>query len=173
MTVPSGNMIYSQTRRLVLLLRLGLSQAGLNEEAELVREVLFSNQASTADGVLKSRRDVCFSCPFERCCLPLQNVNDPYDTLVEYRYSDLDTLLAKRYPGEAWRDCLVKDWMIAKFFLPYTITVTTKRWMLRLALLGNVSTVLDKSHGKYCPKEDRWKLEATAFKKRGGRAWRT
>ncbi len=133
-------------------------RAGLNEHRpELVRGVLLSSQASTADSALKSRRDVCFSCPPEKRCLPLQDVNDPYDILVEYRYSDLDTLLARRYPGEAWTDCLVKDWMVAKFFLPYSIVVSAKQWMLSLFILHNRSQVLNKGHGQYCPKLDVWK----------------
>jgi len=149
-------------------------QTGLNEHRpELVQGVLFSNQASTADSALRNRRDVCFSCPPERRCLPLQNVDDPYDVLAEYRYSDLDTLLTRRYPGKAWADCLVQDWMIAKFFLPYTLTVTAKRWMVGIALLNNASVVLDKSHGKYCPKDDKWKLGTAALAREGDRAWRT
>jgi hypothetical protein len=139
-------------------------QAGLNEHGpELVRGVLFSNQASTADGALRSRRDVCFSCPPDRQCLSLRGINDPYDVLTEYRYTNLDMLLARRYPGEAWADCLIKDWMVAKFFLPYTVTVAAKRWMVGIALLNNASVVLDKSHGKYCPKNDKWQLETSAF----------
>jgi len=131
-------------------------QAGLDEDGpELVRAMLFSNQASTADSALRNRRDVCFSCPPERRCLPLQNVDAPYDILMEYRYSNLDTLLVRRYPGEVWADCLVKDWMIAKFFLPYSIVVSAKQWMLGLFILGK-SQVLNKSHGKYCPKADIW-----------------
>lgn len=138
-------------------------QAGLNEHGpELVRDVLFSDQASTADGALRSRRDVCFSCPPERRCLPLQNADDPYSILVEYRYSDLDTLLASRYPGEAWEDCLVKDWMIAKFFLPYSIVVSAKRWMVDSSVLGK-SQVLNKSHGKYCPRADIWRIGNIRF----------
>ena len=149
-------------------------QAGLNEHGpKLVQGVLFSNQASTADSALRNRRDVCFSCPPERRCLPLQNVDDPYDILVEYRYSDLDTLLTRRYPGKAWADCLVQDWMIAKFFLPYTLAVTAKRWMVGIALLNNASVVLDKSHGKYCPKDDKWKLGTAALAREGDRACRT
>jgi len=149
-------------------------QAGLNEDGpELVRAMLFSNQASTADGALRSRRDVCFSCPPEKRCLPLQGADDPYDVLFEYRCSDLDTLLARRYPGKAWADCLVKDWMMAKFFLPYTITVTAKRWMVAISLLNNTSVVLNKSHGKYCPKDDRWELKTPSFMGEGDRAWRT
>ena len=149
-------------------------QAGLNEHGpELVRGVLFSNQASTADGALRSRRDICFSCPPARRCLPLKDVNDPYGILMEYRYSDLDTLLARRYPGVAWTDCLVKDWLIAKFFLPYTVTVTAKRWMVGIALFNKASIVLDKSHGKYCPKDDRWELETSAFAEERGKSWRT
>ena len=138
-------------------------QAGLNEHgAELVRGVLFSNQASTADGALRSRRDVCFSCPPARRCLPLKDVNDPYGILMEYRYSDLDTLLARRYPGAAWTDCLVKDWLIAKFFLPYSLVVSAKRWMLGLSILGK-SQVLNKSHGKYCPKADVWCIDGNSL----------
>ena len=124
-------------------------RAGLDEHGpEWVRGVLFSNQASTADGALKSRRDVCFSCPPGRQCLPLRGIDNPYDVLTEYRYTDLDMLLARRYPGEAWADCLIKDWMVAKFFLPYTVTVTAKRWMESIALLNNASVILDKSHGR-------------------------
>ena len=138
-------------------------QAGLNEHgAELVRGMLFSNQASTADSALRSRRDVCFSCPPSRQCLPLQGVDDLYDVLNEYRHSDLDTLLARRYPGEAWTDCLVKDWLIAKFFLPYSLVVSAKRWMLDLSILGK-SQMLNKSHGKYCPRVDVWCIDNGSF----------
>jgi hypothetical protein len=63
--------------------------------------------------------------------------------------------------------------MIAKFFLPYTLTVTAKRWMVGIALLNNASVVLDKSHGKYCPKDDKWKLGTAALAREGDRAWRT
>ena len=133
-------------------------QAGLKEDGpESVRGALFSNQASTADGVLRSRRDICFSCPPEGRCLPLQDADDPHGILVEYRYSDLDTLLTRRYPGEAWADCLVKDWMIAKFFLPYSIVVSAKRWMLDSSILGK-NQVLNKSHGRYCPRVDTWQM---------------
>jgi len=138
-------------------------QAGLNEHGpELVRGVLFSNQASTADGALRSRRDVCFSCPPEKRCLPLQNTDDPHDILVEYRYSDLDTLLAKKYPGQTWTDCVVKDWLIAKFFLPYSLVVSAKRWMMGLSILGK-SQMLNKSHGKYCPRVDAWCIDNGSF----------
>ncbi len=131
-------------------------RAGLKEDGpESVRGALFSNQASTADGVLRSRRDVCFSCPPERRCLSLRNADDSYSILVEYRYSDLDTLLARRYPGKAWEDCLVKDPIVAKFFLPYSIVVSAKRWMVDVSILSH-SQVLNKSHGRYCPKADIW-----------------
>jgi hypothetical protein len=148
-------------------------QAGLSEDGpELVRGILFSNEASTAGGVLRRRHDVCFSCPREKRCLPVQNVYDPYHVLMEYRYSDLNRLLAKRYPGEAWADCLIRDWMVAKFFIPYTVTVTAKRWMVAIDLLNKASVVLDKSHGKYCPKDDRWVLEASAFPEETNKSWR-
>ena len=149
-------------------------QAGLKEDGpESVRGTLFSNQSCTADGALRSRQDVCFSCPPKSRCLPLQNADDPYSILVEYRYSDLDTLLARRYPDEAWEGCLVKDWMIAKFFLPYTVTVTAKRWMVGIALLNNASVVLDKSHGRYCPRSDNWQLETSTFAEEKNGTWRT
>ena len=138
-------------------------QTGLNEHGpELVRGVLFSNQASTADGALRKRRDVCFSCPPEKRCLPLRDADNPYDILVEYRYSDMDTLLAKKYPGTAWTDCVVKDWLIAKFFLPYSLVVSSKRWMLDLSILGE-SQMLNKSHGKYCPRVDVWCIDNGSF----------
>jgi hypothetical protein len=133
-------------------------QVGLNEDGpELVRGLLFSNQASTADSALRNRRDVCFSCLPERRCLPLQNVDDPRSVLMEYRYSDLNVLLARKYPGQAWEDCLVKDWVVAKFFLPYSIVVSAKQWMLSLSILDNAAQVLNKSHGRYCPKLDVWR----------------
>jgi hypothetical protein len=138
-------------------------QAGLTKDGpDLVRGVLFANQPSTADSALRNRQDVCFSCPPERRCLPIQNVDDPYDILVEYRYTNMDTLVAKRYPGKKWEVCLVKDWMIVKFHLPYTITVPTKRWMQILAIVRASNEILDKSHGNYCPKDDRWGLETSA-----------
>jgi len=147
-------------------------QAGLNEDGpESVRGLLFSNQASTADSALRNRRDVCFSCPSERRCLPLQGIDDPSHVLAEYRYSDLDALLARRYPGETWEGCLVKDWILAKFFLPYTITTTAKRWMTDIVLLNNTSPILDKSHGKYCPRDDEWEL-GTSASANGERKWR-
>jgi hypothetical protein len=74
----------------------------------------------------------------------------------------MNTLVAKRYPGKTWEICLVKDWMIAKFYLPYTITVPTKRWMQRLAIVRASDEILDKCHGKYCPKADRWGVETSA-----------
>jgi len=138
-------------------------QAGLSEDGpKLVRGVLFSNQASTADSALRKRRDVCFSCPPEKRCLPLQNADDPYDILVEYRYSDLDTLLTRKYQGTTWTDCVVKDWLIAKFFLPYSLVVSAKRWMLGLSILGK-SQMLNKSHGKYCPRVDVWCIDNGCF----------
>jgi hypothetical protein len=134
-------------------------RSGLDEHGVVsVRSVLFSSQASTAGGALKSRRDVCFSCPPDMRCLPLQNVDDPYNVLLEYRYADLDGLLSVRYPGQAFEDCMVKDWTIAKFFLPYTIVVTAKRWMIEIELLNSSNAFLDKSHGEYCPKNDIWEL---------------
>lgn len=138
-------------------------RAGLNEHGpEWVRGVLFSNQASTADGALRKRRDVCFSCPPEKRCLPLRDADNPYDILVEYRYSDMDTLLAKKYPGQAWTDCVVKDWLIAKFFLPYSLVVSAKRWMLGLSILRK-SQMLNKSHGKYCSRADVWCIDNGSF----------
>ena len=137
-------------------------RAGLNEDGPArVREVLFSNLASTAESALRRKRDVCFACPPQRRCLALRNVDDPNDVLVQYRFSNMDALLACRYPGEPWEDCVVQDWMIAKFFLPYSVVVSAKRWMLGLCILDSASQVLDKGHGLYCPKVDTWKVSNT------------
>lgn len=130
----------------------------LRKKATSLKAVLFSEQASTADSALTNRRDVCFSCPPEIRCHPLQNESDPYNVLSEYRYSNLDKLLVKRYPGEAWEDCLVKDGLLIKFFLPYAIVVSAKRWMIAIGMLDSDSIVLDKGHGRYCPRADKWIL---------------
>lgn len=58
------------------------------------------------------------------------------------------------------------DWMIAKFFLPYSIVVSAKRWMIDSFILGK-SQVLNKSHGRYCPKADVWCMANIRFCKGG------
>lgn len=53
-------------------------QTALRQDGpDLVRGVLFSNQSSNADSALRYRKDVCFSCPPERRCLSIQNVETP------------------------------------------------------------------------------------------------
>jgi len=134
-------------------------QAGLNEHGpKLVQGVLFSNQASTADSALRNRRDVCFSCPPKRRCLPLQNVDDPYDVLAEYRYSDLDTLLTTKYPNVPIDECLLRDSLVTKFFVPYSIVVSSKRFMIEICCLDGSASILRKNVGKYCPYHDEWPL---------------
>jgi len=140
---------------MVDIIRAGLERAG----TEVVRGLLLSDQPSTAVSALEGRRDVCFSCPPHWRCQPLQGVADPYEVLMEYRSTALETLVTSRYPGKDLGNCLVEDWLIAKFFLPYSIIVSTKIWMLQTAILGSDSVVLDKSHGKYCPWNDIWGLE--------------
>jgi len=134
-------------------------EAGLNEDGpESVRGLLFSNQASTADSALRNRHDVCFSCPSERRCLPLQGVDDPSNLLAEYRYSDLDTILATRYPNLPLEECLLKDKLVVKFFAPYSIVVSSKRFMVETQCLDESTPILYKNTGKYCPFKDEWPL---------------
>ena len=134
-------------------------QAGLSEDGpELVRGVLFSNQASTADGALRKRRDVCFSCPPGRQCLPLRGIDDPYDVLMEYRHSDLDTLLATKYANMTVDECLLKDQLVMKFFVPYSIVVSSKKFMVEVCCLDGSAPILRKNTGKYCPHYDKWPL---------------
>ena len=134
-------------------------QTGLNEHGpEVVRAVLFSNQASTADGALRKRGDVCFSCPPGRQCLPLRGTNDPYDVLMEYRHSDLDTLLKTRYSNIPIDECLSRDSLITKFFVPYSIVVSSKRFMIEICCLDASAPILRKNIGKYCPYDDEWPL---------------
>jgi hypothetical protein len=134
-------------------------QAGLNKHGpKLVQGVLFSNQASTADSTLRNRRDVCFSCPPERRCLPLQDIDDPYDMLMEYRHSDLDTLLTTRYPNVPIDECLSRDSLVTKFFVPYSIVVSSKRFMIEICCLDGSAPILRKNIGKYCPYHDEWPL---------------
>ena len=134
-------------------------QAGLNEHGpELVRSVLFSNQASTADGALKSRQDVCFSCPPNRKCLPLRSIDDPYDVLMKYRQSDLDTLLMNRYPSLSLEESFLRDKLVVKFFVPYSIVVSSKKFMIEICCLNGSAPILRKNTGKYCPCYDEWPL---------------
>jgi len=137
---------------MVDIIRIGLERDG----AGAVRSLLLSDQPSTAGSVLEGRRDVCFTCPPHRRCQPLQRVADPYGVLMEYRSTTLEALVTSRYPGKDLGDCLVKDWLIAKFFLPYSIVVSAKGWMLSLSILSDSSQVLNKSHGRYCPRSDVW-----------------
>jgi len=134
------------------IVRAGLERDG----AETIRHVLLSDQPSTADSVLEGRKDVCFSCPPQQRCWSRQSTTDPYALLIEYRSATLASLLASRYPGKNLSDCLVEDWLIAKFFLPYSIVVSAKQWMLDLHILHDRSLILNKSHGKYCPIADTW-----------------
>ncbi len=139
---------------MVNIMRAGLEQDG----TEMVRRLLLADQPSTAGSVLERRKDVCFSCPPQRCCKPLKGHVDLYQVLMEYRSMTLEALAGTRYPGKNLGDCLIQDWLIAKFFLPYSIVVTTKRWMLQTAIISSDSIVLDKSHGRYCPCNDVWAL---------------
>jgi hypothetical protein len=134
-------------------------QAGLNERgAGLVRSVLFSDRASTADSTLKSRQDVCFSCAPERRCLPLKDADDPYDILMEYRHSDLETLLKTRYPDAPIDECFLRDGLVTKFFVPYSIVVSCKRFMIDVGCLEHSTPILHKNTGRYCPYHDEWSL---------------
>lgn len=140
-------------------------QAGLAKDGEdMVRRVLLSGQPSTAESALESRRDVCFSCPPWQRCRPLQDVGDPYRVLIDYRSTDLDALLGSRYPTKRLGDCLLEDGLIAKFFVPYSLVVTSKKFMMDIGLLNLFSVIARKNAGKYCPKVDRWFPTA-----RGGR----
>jgi len=136
-------------------------QAGLQKDRpDLVRGILFSNQASTADSALRNRQDVCFSCPPERRCLPIQNLDDPYNILAEYRYTDMDTLIVKRYPGLSFERCIACDLLIIKFFVPYSIVVTGKKFMTDIHCLRESTTLLHKNTGRYCPYHDEWPIDS-------------
>ena len=132
-------------------------QAGLAQDGDVaVRQVLLSDRPSSARSALKSRRDVCFSCPPNRLCRPLQGVDDQYSILMAYRSTTLDGLVASEYTGRALGDCLLEDTLIAKFFVPYSLATRHKAFMLGLDILGPSSAVLRKNVGKYCPKVDVW-----------------
>jgi len=141
---------------MVDIIRAGLERAG----AGAVRSVLLSDQPSTAGSALEGRRDVCFNCPPHRRCQPLQGVTDPYEVLMEYRSTTLETLVESRHSGLSMGDCLLKDDLLAKFFVPYSLVVTSKKFMIDIHLLDTSSIVLRKNTGKYCPVEDRWLLIA-------------
>lgn len=134
------------------IIRAGLERDG----AEMVRHLLLSDQPSTAESALEGYKDVCFACPPQQRCWSRPDTADPYAVLMEYRSTTLQALVTFRYPGKNLGDCLVEDWLIAKFFLPYSIVVFAKEWMLSLFILSGGSQVLNKSHGKYCPKSDIW-----------------
>lgn len=134
-------------------------QAGLNEAGpERVRQMLFSEHASTAHGALRNRRDICFFCRPERRCTPLQNVKDASDALMEYRYSELGALLSTRYPGLSFDQCLLRDGLVLKFFVPYSIVVSSKSFMIDVGCLDSCAPILRKNVGKYCPYADTWPL---------------
>jgi hypothetical protein len=138
----------------------GIIRAGLEQDgSEIVRHLLLSDQPSTAESVLKNHRDVCYSCPPSRRCQPLREASSTYDVLMEYRSTALDEIVRLRHPKIDLRDCLLEDWLLAKFFLPYSLVVTTKRWMLQTSIVSCDSIVLDKSHGRYCPWNDVWALK--------------
>jgi len=124
----------------------------------MVRGVLLSDQPSTADSVLEGRKDVCFSCPPQRRCWQRHGVADPYSVLMEYRSTTLDLLIASRHPGLPIADCLLQDGLLMKFFVPYSLVVTSKAFMIDIDLLDASSTILRKNVGKYCPLVDRWLL---------------
>ena len=132
------------------IIRAGLEQDGIG----MVRGLLLSEKPLTAQRVLERRRDVCFDCPPRRRCAPLDGITDEYSVLMDYRASSLDSLIDSKYPDRDLSDCLVQDWLIAKMFLPYSIVVKTKRWMLHTDIIDVHSMILDKSHGQYCPCDD-------------------
>jgi hypothetical protein len=88
----------------------------------------------------------------------LQGVDDPSNVLAEYRYSDLDTILATRYPNLSLEECLLKDKLVAKFFAPYSTVVSSKRFMVETQCLDESTPILYKNAGKYCPFKDEWPL---------------
>lgn len=136
-------------------------RAGLVKDGEdTVRRVLLSDQPSTAESALKSRRDVCFSCPPWQRCQPLQETGDPYQVLTGYRSTNLDLLLASRYPTRSLGDCLLEDELMAKFFVPYSLVVTSKKFMMDIGILDLSSAIARKNAGKYCPKADLWFVAA-------------
>jgi hypothetical protein len=140
---------------MVDIIRAGLERDG----ADMVRRLLLSDQPSTAESALEGRKDVCFSCPPQRRCRPLQGIADPYGILTDYRSATFGELIASRYPGRHLDDCLMEDGLVAKFFLPYSIVVSAKEWMRQVFIIDNEVLVLDKSHGQYCPRNDVWALE--------------
>jgi hypothetical protein len=138
--------------------------AGLSSSRpELVRQILFRPCASTADGALRNGKDVCFSCAEEVRCYSVDGRISITELLSQYRYTDLDSLLERRHAGQGYQQSVSSDWLIAKFFVPYTLSARAKRFMIDIGILAQSSGVLDKSHGQYCPKRDRWAL-ATYFR---------
>jgi len=85
-------------------------------------------------------------------------MDDPYDMLMEYRHSDLDTLLTTRYANITVDECLLKDQLVAKFFVPYSIVVSSKKFMIEICCLDGSAPILRKNTGKYCPHYDKWPL---------------
>jgi hypothetical protein len=133
--------------------------AGIDKDkGDMVRSLLFSDQASTAFSVLKKRIDICFVCPPNQKCMPIKNVYDPYDLLLEYRYASLSELLTSKYPNKSFLECLVSDKLIMKFFIPYSIVVSTKKFFQDIQLIDGSATLLYKNSGKYCPCCDEWPL---------------
>lgn len=124
----------------------------------VLRSVLLSDQPSEAQHALRRRTDVCFQCAPERRCIPLRGVDDPYPVLAAYRASDLRTLLARRYPLLSMADSINRDYLLAKFYVPYSMVVLAKRFMVEIGYLDRSATVLPKNAGRYCPCDDAWPL---------------
>jgi hypothetical protein len=134
-------------------------QAGLNTDGPgIVRAVLLAKLPSTSDKALKHRRDVCFTCAQDSRCSPLQGVDDPSTVLAQYRYSQLDEIVTTKYPNVPLDQCFTGDNLLIKFFVPYSIVVSSKRFLIAIQCLENSSPILYKNRGKYCPKDDIWLL---------------
>ena len=139
---------------MVDVIHAGVAQDGGN----LVCQTLLSNLPSTAGTALERRRDVCFSCPTWRCCQPLCDVPDRYSVMMTYRSTPLDVLLVSLYRGKSLDQCLTEDGLIAKFFVPYSLVVKGKKFMVDIGLLSVGSSIRPKNAGKYCPGRDLWQL---------------
>jgi hypothetical protein len=134
-------------------------RAGLSADTpESVRQILFRPRASTADGLLRTRKDVCFSCPPALRCYTLRDHISELELLSQYRYTELEALLQTLHSDLTWSESVTTDWLITKFFLPHTISVRAKRFMIDIGIIAQDTAVLDKSHGQYCPKRDHWPL---------------
>jgi hypothetical protein len=134
-------------------------EAGLQHDGvQTMHRLLLSDRPSESESALRQRKDICYDCPPRRRCYALKGADDPYVVLSMYRHRTLETVVCSLHPRETLAECLVSDHLIEKFFVPYSLVVSTKRFMIDIGLLDVQSGVYPKNSGKYCPREDRWLL---------------